>query len=370
MTASSLLWPKKPRQISLCMIALLLCSPRGILIAQNDSPNVRPDSEESAPCQYETIDDSSFSSDSPFRLSAMVVGVLVVDEQAKCNGIIISPEYVLTPRHCVMRERLIDDKVTYVYSEHKKIELVLDDFKFGEGFVVGLNPKPSGVGDNGLDYVVLKVNSPTATRRRHFARIASSVRDKEDLYVVGAPGSNEAVKLNKTACHASNNISSEAMGFGYSCCVLDGSSGSAVFNFQNEIIGMHISGGAKDGTRFGNAILISKLVTSNQLLKTAMAAPNFPGSVDAASTSQNHLIDAYRLQDGRAFERGSKGWTLKTPRGDTRGLVLQDAASDVFLLWDAADDNLYLIPKAGGQAKKREGNDQAWISIGTITKSQ
>jgi V8-like Glu-specific endopeptidase len=338
--------------------------------AQNHSVDVQPDSGSSHPEIYEVFDDRVFSADSPFRISASEVGVLIVDEAQRCNGIMLNPMYVLTARHCVVESVIVGGKETLVYHEHMQIELVLDDFAFGKaGVVVRLNPKPSEVGDD-LDYALLEIYPPVSTQGRHLGDVAM-VRAKDDLYVIGAPGAGEVVKLNKTQCHAEDNISTNAALFNYSCLVVDGSSGSGVFNFHHQLVGMHVIGGkAKDGTSLGTGISISALISSSPKLRNTLSAPASSGSIPVQNGPKDYKIEDYRLSDGIVFEKRSTGWIIKTPGGKSRPLKLQDAANDVFLLWDRSNDDLYLIPRGGGKVTKREGTDPVWTPIGTATKDQ
>jgi V8-like Glu-specific endopeptidase len=293
-------------------------------VAESRGP--RPDS------NYEAFNEDTFARDSPYRAAASVVGLILLqlDDEPRpfCSGLLISSKYILTARHCLQQRIANTDE--WEPLRPQQIIFELDYLKYGSAAkTYPLKVVPVEIGPGDLDFAVLEAINDIPLGNRKIPVPGGDPRPKEDLYVIHYPGG-ETLKLTRRECRAADRPE-DGHFFRHVCDTEPGSSGAPVFNINFELIGIHTFSGKGQGSTNGG-ILLSRIME---------------------------------------FTKSAEGWRLlqkSESKTKVYPLVEQHSSTEAFLLWDASADVLYLVPKAGGDVKRREGGEISWANIGKATK--
>lgn len=315
----------------------------------------------------------SFGISSQFRSAATPVGQILFELptgeiKPVCTGLIISPRLVLTAHHCLA----FTDKSTQTVEmfKPKAIYLLVDYLNYGVGKQISLEVQPVEVGEGDLDYMLLTSVDPMPLEGRRIPTASRSVVEQEDLYIIHHPFA-QPLTISRQFCKATEDPIVGDL-FHHICDTQESSSGAPVLDTDFHLVGIHTAGGKSElpGT-FNVALLLSKVLEASPAVADALRRYGTDRVVSSTNQPPVRLILKYTLASAETFTQNADGWTLSLGERDGNKsvhLVTQRAGDAEIVLWDSGNDLLYRIPKAGGDVKRRRGDENIWSSMGVAQK--
>lgn len=309
---------------------------------------------------------------SPFRSAASPVGQVLVELatgeiKAVCTGMVISPKLVLTALHCLQ----FKDPATGTTERFipKNLFLLLDYLTWGKGTRILLNTVPAEVGGADLDYMILSAKEPIGLTGRRIPVAGTDVAPKQDLYIVHHPFG-QPLAICRRDCMATEEPL-EGVYFHHECDTKEISSGAPVLDTEYRLVGIHIAGGKSElpGT-FNVGLRLSTILANSPTIANALKTygkKNLDAGVLPPAPSR---ILTFSLPNGYNFVKDADGWSLSRSQTNENRirLIPQNSQGDEYVLWDSAGDMMYRLPTAGGEVRKRRGDESTWTTFGTAVK--
>jgi len=355
----------------ICMTTLLVSIGRvGAAQAIADAHN--PESTGKQPLyNWEPI--NSFKRSSEFRYAATTVGLISVEyslgqSNPVCTALVISPNLVLTARHCYEITDDSSQKTQFVIP--KKATLLLDYLNVGMSTPINLKPIPVERGDGDLDYMLLSSIDPIPLQGRRIPVAGRDPDAQDDLYIIHHPYP-YPLEISRQSCHATEQPV-EGQYFSHVCDTNRGSSGAPVFDVHLNLVGMHLANGksALPGTA-NRGLLLSRIMAVSMKVSDALSAYGKENLTVSVNVPATHALLKYTVRTGETFTKSSDGWTLTNGEADPDKAVhlkVQNSGDAEWVLWDPAADILYRIPKTGGVVSRQHGGDQTWLPIGVAKR--
>lgn len=249
---------------------------------------------------------------------AAATGIIVEvdhDHVSSCSGTLIGPDLFLTARHCLTdpnHEDMLSSSVTFDYAPAcdgtrppghvTRFFKVVEEVASGSA-PTGSNPPPS------TDWVVVRLDAAPGALPAPLALRAAAPMTNETIFTMHHP--NGAVKKTQAGTFHGGSVT----GFDYA----GGSSGSALFDINGQLVGGPLSQGAGCSVTYAPASVI----------KAALATPPpHPAPIDVMIV----------------FDHSGSMASLAPPAGRTKLVEAQDAASlFVQLVREGQGDRIGLV---------------------------
>jgi len=165
---------------------------------------------------------------------------------ATCTGFLIAEDLLVTAGHCVLRYgQKVENKTTYSCSQNNWVfgydQNSEKDGKleFGKDDVYGCETVVAGEYNQLRDFAIIKLNKKTVNKSPvSLDSDADNYKNKEDIFVVGHP-TGLPIKIAAGAQVVQDQDSSR---FLTNLDTFAGNSGSPIFNFYGDVIGILVSG--------------------------------------------------------------------------------------------------------------------------------